>query len=148
MIATMDHVKILDKSDVLVKVILDSEIMDAYNHAQTELQNDTDAQQLIQDFNEMKLHYEDVQRFGRYHPDYSEIMRSVRRVKRKMDMNDKVAAYKVAERDLQNLLDEVSELIAHSVSEHIKVPKDGAFLSDTSCGTGCGTGGSCGCQAS
>src|SRR5699024_11088030 len=113
----MDHVKILDKSDLLAKMILDSETMNAYNRAQTELQNDTDAQQLIQDFNEMKSHYEDVQRFGRYHPDYTDIMRDVRRVKRKMDMNDKVAAYKIAERNLQNLLDEVSELIAHSVSE-------------------------------
>ncbi|MDY0396280.1 YlbF family regulator [Virgibacillus halophilus] len=94
-------------------------------------------------FNHIKEEYEEVQRFGRYHPDYNEIMKAVRTNKREMDMNDKVAAYKVAERNVQNLLDEVSEYIALSISDQIKVPKDGAALTD-----GCGGGGSCGCKAS
>lgn len=149
MIATLEYVDILDKTDAVSKMILASDVMNDYEVAHDTLQNDKEAQQLIRAFNRMKEHYEDVQRFGRYHPDYNEIMKNVRSTKRKMDMNPSVAAFKVAERNLQSFLDEISEQIAHSVSEHIIVPKDGLASTDSSCSTGgCGSGGSCGCQAS
>src|SRR5690625_3310963 len=97
----------------------------------------------------MKDQYEDVQRFGRYHPDYQEIMKNIRSSKRKMDMNEFVAAFKVAERNLQRFLDEISEYIARSVSDTIMVPKEDLALSDSGCSSGsCGSGGTCGCQAS
>jgi hypothetical protein len=76
-------------------------------------------------------------------------MKKVRMTKRDMDMNDKVAKFKIAERNLQRLLDEVCEYIATNVSEQIKVPKDGAALTDGGCSSGgCGSGGGCSCQAS
>lgn len=148
MLATMEYVDILNQSEQLSKMIIQSEVMQAYKHARSELHEDEEAQALIRDFNTIKLDYEDVQRFGRYHPDYNEIMKKVRSAKRKMDMHDKVAAFKIAERNLQKLLDEISEIIAHSVSEHIMVPKDGALFTESSCSGGCGSGGSCSCQAS
>ncbi|API93779.1 MULTISPECIES: YlbF family regulator [Virgibacillus] len=143
MIATMDYVAILDRSEELGKMILDSDVMEAYRHSQKELHEDKEAQKLVQAFSSIKEHYEDVQRFGRYHPDYNTIMKEVRKVKREMDMNDKVASFKIAERNLQQLLDEISQYLAYSVSEQIKVPKDGAALSESGCG--CGSGGGCGC---
>lgn len=149
MIATLEYIDILEKTEGLSKMIIASDIMNEYQNAYDTLQNDKEAQQLIRAFNRMKEHYEDVQRFGRYHPDYNEIMKNVRSAKRKMDMNSSVAAFKIAERNLQSFLDEISEQIAHSVSEHIIVPKDGLALTDSGCSSGgCGSGGSCGCQAS
>ncbi|MEI3606745.1 YlbF family regulator [Pseudogracilibacillus sp. SE30717A] len=149
MIATLEYVNILDKADRLKNMILQSEVMTQYEHAYNTLQKDQEAQRLINAFNHIKEHYEDVQRFGRYHPDYNEIMKNVRSTKRRMDMNSSVAEFKVAERELQRFLDEISEHIAKSVSEHIIVPKDGLALTDGGCSTGgCGSGGSCGCQAS
>ena len=121
--------------------------MNKYNEAKRALENDKEAQQLIAIFEKTKEQYEDVQRFGRYHPDYSQIMKDIRAHKRDMDMNEKVAAFKVAERNLQSLLDEVSEILARSVSEQIKVPKDGAILTEGGCGCGSGSSG-CGCRAS
>lgn len=59
-----------------------------------------------------------------------------------MDMNDKVAKFKIAERNLQKLLDEISQFVAQSVSAQIKAPQDGAALTDS----GCGHGGACGCS--
>src|SRR5690625_2604237 len=145
----MEHIDILDKTDRLIKMILQSEVMSEYQLAYHTLSNDLEAQQLIRDFVHIKRDYEDVHRFGRYHPDYNEIMKNVRSVKRKMDMNDKVAKFKIAERQLQSLLDEISTLVAHSVSKHIIVPIEGAALTDGGCATGgCGTGGQCSCQAS
>jgi len=149
MIATLEYVDILDRTDSVGQLIIESEVMKQYESACATLQNDSEAQRLIDDFNHIKEDYEEVQRFGRYHPDYSEIMKTVRSAKRKMDMNESVAAFKIAERNLQRLLDEISEIIAHSVSEEILVPKEGLALTDSGCSTGgCGSGGSCGCQAS
>lgn len=143
MIATMEYVDILDHTEKLGKMILESDVMEHYRNKKNALHADKDAQSLIKSFNEMKEHYEDIQRFGRYHPDYTEIMKKVRSAKREMDMNDKVAEFKIAERNLQRLLDEISQFVAHSVSEQIKAPIDGAALTDT----GCGHGGACGCSA-
>src|SRR5690625_2056736 len=149
LIATIEYVDILDRTEHLTKMIMNSEVMDQYQYAYKTLHNEKEAQRLIKSFNDIKEHYEDVQRFGRYHPDYNEIMKNVRSTKRKMDMNSSVAAFKIAERQLQRFLDEISEYIAQSVSEHIMVPKDGLALTDGGCSTGgCGSGGSCGCQAS
>ncbi|MBP1968216.1 cell fate (sporulation/competence/biofilm development) regulator YlbF (YheA/YmcA/DUF963 family) [Virgibacillus natechei] len=145
MIATMEYVDILDRSEQLGKMVLDSDVMTAYNNSQKELKEDSEAQRLIKTFKDIKENYDDVQRFGRYHPDYSQIMKQVRASKREMDMNDKVASFKIAERNLQKLLDEISEYVALSTSEEIKAPKDGAALSDSGCG--CGSGGSCGCAS-
>ncbi|RDW18448.1 regulator [Oceanobacillus arenosus] len=142
MIATLEYVEILDQSEQLGKMIMDSDVMDEYKNRQVALNEDNEAQELIRAFTDMKQHYDDIQRFGRYHPDYNEIMKKVRSTKREMDMNDKVAMFKVAERNLQNLLDEISSFVALSVSDQIKAPKDGAALTDS----GCGHGGACGCS--
>src|SRR5699024_4324396 len=106
MIATLEYSSILDMSEELSNMILQSEVMKTYEDAHRTLQNNEEAQKLIMAFNDIKEHYEDVQRFGRYHPDYNEIMKAVRSTKRKMDMNEAVAKYKIAERDIQRLLDE------------------------------------------
>lgn len=149
MIATLELVDILDRSEQLGQMILESEDVEAYNRSRTALNNDQEAQQFIKDFQHIKFHYDDVQRFGTYHPDYNEIMKNVRATKRKMDMNDKVATFKIAERNLQKLLDDISEMFASSVSEEIKAPKDGAALTDSGCSSGgCGSGGACSCKAS
>lgn len=146
---TTEHVDMLDKADEVSQLIMQSEVMHAYQVAVHTLDNNEEAQSLIKAFENIKEDYEDVQRFGHYHPDYREIMKNVRSTKRKMDMNQYVAAFKLAERNLQRFLDEISECIAHSVSDQVMVPKEGLALTDGGCSSGgCGTGGGCGCKAS
>ncbi|MBM7552878.1 YlbF family regulator [Thalassobacillus pellis] len=145
MLATMEIVDLLDHSEQVGQMILQSEPMADYQSAKKALEEDEQAQKLIQEFQRIKDHYEDVQRFGRYHPDYNDIMKQVRTAKREMDMNEKVASFKMKERELQKLLDEVSHVVAHSISTTIKVPKDGMALTDSGCG--CGSGGGCGCAS-
>ncbi|MFD1360229.1 YlbF family regulator [Lentibacillus salinarum] len=144
MVGTIEYADILDHSELVSGMVLKSDVMEAYQDARKALNEDREAQQLIKAFNDIKEQYEEVQRFGRYHPDFNDIMKKVRSAKREMDMHEKVAAFKVAERNLQTMLDDISEYIAYSVSDGIKAPKDGAALTDT----GCGHGGSCGCNAS
>jgi len=145
LIATTETVEILDRCEELGQIVLQSEVYEQYIQAKDELDNDKEAQRLIKEFQDTKDHYEDVQRFGRYHPDYNTIMKDVREKKREMDMHDRVATYKIAERNLQKLLDEISQIVAFSISEQVKVPKDGMLFQDSG-GCGCGSGGGCGCS--
>lgn len=142
----MEYVTILDDAEELGRVVFSSEVMRDYLEKKASLEQDKEAQKLVKAFNDIKEHYDDIQRFGRYHPDYQDIMKKVRSTKRAMDMHESVAAFKVAERNIQSLLDEISEMIAFSVSNQIKVPKDGALLSDGGCNS-CGSGGGCGCAS-
>ncbi|WP_419151453.1 YlbF/YmcA family competence regulator [Aeribacillus alveayuensis] len=149
MFLTTESVRILDKAEELSQMILKSEVADQYRHSFYQLKQDEKAQAIIQKFMKTKERYEDVMRFGKYHPDYQQISKEMREVKRELDLNDHIAAFKKAERSLQTLLDEISVLIGRAVSEHIKVPTGNPFFDTvSSCGGGCGSGGGCGCKAS
>ncbi|TFB23323.1 YlbF family regulator [Filobacillus milosensis] len=147
MLANLEVIEALEHAERLGKMIKQSEDFNIYEQRKNELYKDPKAQQLINDFTNMKEDYDDVQRFGRYHPDYSKIMKEIRTLKRDLDMHDSVAIYKQSETQLQGLLDDVSVIIANSISPNIKAPRDGIALKDTGSGCGCGSGGSCGCAS-
>lgn len=148
MIINSDWIYILDATDELNAMILQSNQVMALRAAREEVYKDASLVEQIQEFNKMKEHYEDVQRFGKYHPDYSIIMKKIREQKRNIDLNEKVAKLKIAENDFQDLLDQVSLIIGKSVSEAVKVPVSNPFFStDSGCGSSCGTGGGCSCSA-
>lgn len=148
MIINSDWIYILDATDELNEMILQSNQVIALRAAREEVYNDALLVEQINAFNKMKEHYEDVQRFGKYHPDYQTIMKEIREQKRAIDLNEKVAKLKLAENDFQDLLDQVSLIIGKSVSEAVKVPVSNPFFSTgSSCGSGCGTGGGCSCSA-
>ncbi|MFF2752367.1 YlbF family regulator [Psychrobacillus sp. NPDC058041] len=149
MIMTNEWAILMDHSDKLCKMILSSELFYRYLDAHRAVYTNSNLVSEINNFTKLKDQYEEVQRFGKYHPDYSKVMKDIRLTKRKLDMVDEIATLKVAENDLQDLLDEVSLLIGKSVSEGVKVPVSNPFFasSGSSCGSGCGTGGSCSCSA-
>ncbi|CAM4043929.1 YlbF family regulator [Lederbergia lenta] len=148
MLATIESIKLVEKAEMIGESIIASDIAKDYRHFYHKLQSDPETRKKIAEFVKMKDHYEDVQRFGRFHPDYKQIMTDTRLRKREMDMDENVANVRKAETELQSLLDEVSTLIGRSVSEHIKVPTGNPFFdSGSSCSGGCGTGGGCGCSA-
>lgn len=148
MLMTSEWATILDEVDALNAMILSSEQAATLRAAYEAVYRDTALSAQIKAFQRLKDQYEDVQRFGKYHPDYHTIMKDIRAGKRALDLNERVAALKVAENEYQDLLDEVSLLIGRSVSESVKVPVSNPFFSSaSSCGTGCGTGGGCSCSA-
>ena len=148
MIINSDWIYILDATDELNEMILRSKQVMALRAARDEVYSDVGLVERINAFNKMKEHYEDVQRFGKYHPDYQIIMKKIREQKRAIDLNEKVAKLKIAENDFQDLLDQVSLIVGKSVSEAVKVPVSNPFFStDSSCGSSCGTGGGCSCSA-
>ncbi|MBD7936845.1 MULTISPECIES: YlbF family regulator [Cytobacillus] len=146
MLATLERLEILDVADEIVTMIVKSEEAAQYKQCLKEMQSNSETQKKIRQFVEMKDLYEDVQRFGKYHPDYKRVTMSIRQLKREMDMDPYVAAFRQSETELQSLLDEISVIISHSVSQHIKVPTGNPFF-DNACSGGCGSGGACSCSA-
>ena len=147
MLMTDEWVTILEHAEELTEYILSSELIEEYNKCYQAVYSNDILVKSINEFTEMKERYEEVQRFGRYHPDYSHVMKEIRLQKRALDMNEQVAALRLAENDVQFLYDEVGSIIAQSVSDSVKVPAGSAFFADSSCGSGCGSGGSCSCSA-
>lgn len=147
MLATLERLEILDKAELLSDMVLQSEIFEYYSACLYKVRSNKETQRKIRAFTKEKELYEEVQRFGRYHPDYQRVMKNIRELKREMDMDDFVAEFKKAENDLQALLDEISVIIGKSVSDKIKVPTGNPFFDNSSsCSGGCGSGGSCGCS--
>lgn len=130
----------------LSDMIISSDIFYKYKEKKQLVQQDKKAQELIWAFNKKKEEYEEAQRFGRYHPEFDRVAKEVRVFKREMDLYEPIANYKKAEKQLEQLLNDVSLIIARSVSDTIKVPTGNPFFDSKSCGTGCGTGGKCGCK--
>jgi cell fate (sporulation/competence/biofilm development) regulator YlbF (YheA/YmcA/DUF963 family) len=148
MLMTSEWVFILDEVDELSAMILSSQAAQNLRQATKAVYEDAELSAKIKAFQRLKDQYEDVQRFGKYHPDYHTIMKDIRTAKRQLDMDEKIATLKLAENDYQDLLDEISLLIGHSVSEAVKVPVSNPFFATGSaCGSGCGTGGGCSCSA-
>ena len=139
---------IIENADELTEILLSSEVVEDYNKAREAVYTNDVLVKSIKEFTVMKERYEEVQRFGRYHPDYNIVMKDIRLQKRALDLNEQVAALRIAENDVQHLFDEVGSIIAKSVSDSVKVPAGSAFFTDSSCSSGsCGTGGSCSCSA-
>jgi cell fate (sporulation/competence/biofilm development) regulator YlbF (YheA/YmcA/DUF963 family) len=148
MLATIERLEILDQAEELANMVIESEEAEEYRRLYYKLKNSTQSQRKISEFVKLKELYEDVQRFGRYHPDYSRINKEVREAKREMDLDENVAGFRKAETALQSILDELSRIMGMAVSEHIKVPSGNPFFeSSSSCSGGCGSGGGCSCSA-
>ena len=138
-------VNVLDETDVLAEMIQQSDVYQNYVTAKKHLDNDEVAQRYYKAFMKSKEKYEEVMRFGRYHPDYQTIMLETRRLKRTYETHETVVTFKQSEHDLQLMLDEVVTILASSVSEHVKVDAGTPLFNQTGCG--CGSGNACQCHA-
>ncbi|MGM9986629.1 MAG: YlbF family regulator [Bacillaceae bacterium] len=146
MFLSSERVEVLDRAEELAEIVTNSEAAFHYRQCYTALKKDAEAQQLIKEFIVAKESFEEVQRFGKYHPDYSAISKKTREIKRKIDLHETIANFKKAEKNVQKLLDEISSVIGHTVSSSIKVPTGNPFFDRGGCSGGCRTGGACGCS--
>jgi len=147
-IMTYEWVQVTDSAEELSRMILQSEQAEQYRQAYHTVYDNKELADEIFAFARLKELYEEVQRFGKYHPDYKDVMKRIRVDKRKLDLNEQVAALRLAENEMQDLIDQVSFIIGRSVSEAVKIPSSNPFFSsDSSCGGSCGTGGGCSCSA-
>ena len=83
---TEETLSILDEIEDLSDMIVQSKVYFNYREAQKTLKQDDEAHLLYQAFLKSKERYDEVMRFGRYHPDYQNVMLDTRRRKRAYEM--------------------------------------------------------------
>jgi len=88
------------------------------------IDNDEEIVNLIEKFNKVKIKYDEVQKYGKYHPDLKKVQLSLVEVKEELYTNKIVVEYKKLEKVIQDELDEVSKRIAKAVSDNIKHPNE------------------------
>ncbi|WP_010631050.1 YlbF family regulator [Sporolactobacillus vineae] len=145
MIATTESVSLLDETDQLASMVIRSDVYQRYLASRSQVARSETAQHLIRQFKDTREKYDEVQRFGRYHPDFKRVIHLMMDVKRQLDMNPLIAEYKRSETDLNDLLGKISLQFARSVSDEIMVPTGDPFFDKLNHG-GCGAGGKCGCR--
>lgn len=146
MIGTLENISLLDEADELAAMMIQSEPYVNYLESKRNVERDQEAQELVHAFLKVRDRYDEVQRFGRYHPDYKKVIKEMMQMKRELDTHPSIAAYKQQEKHLNDLLGELSKVLAYAVSKSIKVPTGDPFF-DRSCSSGCGSGGKCGCHS-
>lgn len=141
---TVDMAELILEANELSSMINHSIEVETYLAAKAAMEADDEYRRILPLFLRKKEEYEEVQRFGKYHPDFTKVSTEMRELKRSLEILDSVQAFKHAENALDDLLYQVGRIIADAVSDSIKVPSNNPFLEAKS--SGCGTGGSCGCS--
>lgn len=137
----------LDMAALLLKAydigdsILQCKELNDYLYWKSQVEQSEEVRKLVMRLNLRKETFRDCERFGHFHPEYHKALDAVKEVEKELEQIEAVAAFKAAENCLDELLYEVSEMIAHAVSESIKVPSNNPLPH----AGGCGSGGSCGC---
>lgn len=139
-IETVDMASVLMSAYELGDMINGSVEVADYLYWRERMQEHPEVRRLMVELNARKELFEETQRFGHFHPNYHAAKEEVEQVERAMEEIEAVARFQAAEQALDQLLFEMSETIAHSVSSSIKVPSNDPLPK-----SGCGSGGSCGC---
>nr|WP_321293512.1 YlbF family regulator [uncultured Trichococcus sp.] len=128
MIINEEYFALEDQTFRLVEAICSGEAMSAYKQAKRLLAQNEEANAKIRAFNEAKEAYERVEAYADFAPGYQEIRQRVYQAKRLMDLDESVYRFRAAERELQLLLDKVSERLAHAISPNILVSAGDPFF--------------------
>lgn len=137
MIYDEQMIEVLNMSDRLNEMILNSKCYNDYVTQYREMQQSVEVNEMKHLFFRQKEKYDEVMRFGRYHPDYMDVMLKTRRMKKEIDLHPLVAAAKKAEMDLQSLLDEVIVIVTSHISSGIMVERGNPFFTDHQCSSSC-----------
>lgn len=140
-INTVDMAELLTNAYELGDMINNSTAVSNYLYWKRRVEEDIEVQNLVKKLAAKRELFEETERFGHFHPNYHEAKDKVAEVERELEQFEAVHNFKNAEKELDDILHQLSETIAHSVSDSIKVPSNDPNPS----GGGCGNGGKCSC---
>ena len=92
------------------------------------VENNGDIKVLVERFKKANAQYDEVKKYGGYHPDLKNVQRGFSEAKKTLYEHPIVAEYKQLEQLLQKQLDHISATIATSISTKIKHPNELGFM--------------------
>jgi cell fate (sporulation/competence/biofilm development) regulator YlbF (YheA/YmcA/DUF963 family) len=116
--------KILEKTYQVIDEIKDTIEYNRMVELNQIMKQDEDIQLLLISFNKIKVKYDEVAKYGKYHPDLKKVQLELAATKEKVFTNEIISEYKQLEKEMQKRLDYISSSIAKSVSSKIKHPNE------------------------
>lgn len=116
--------KILDKTYELIDEIKSKKEYKRLVELSAIINKDEEIQHLIKEFNKAKEKYEEVSKYGKYHPDLKKVQLNLKDKKETLYGNGIIEEYKSLEKQIQKDLDDISTKISEAVSEKIKHPNE------------------------
>jgi cell fate (sporulation/competence/biofilm development) regulator YlbF (YheA/YmcA/DUF963 family) len=116
----MDQTKI-ELTYALVDELKNSRPYKEYLATLREVEANSDVQTLSEAFKESEEQYNEAKQYGKHHPDLKARQRDFQKNKKALFEHPLVKAHKTREKVLQEILDQVANHIAGSVSKRIKV---------------------------
>ncbi|MFV0561219.1 MAG: YlbF family regulator [Enterococcus sp.] len=136
MIINEELFELEDQCERVITAILSSESFSDYKKAKNTLESSETVKNLKNEFQQQKDRFDRIASYGEYAPSYKEEKRALWRKKRKLDMNDTVAKFRLEETNLQGILDSIGQTIAETISEEIKVDAGNPFFETKHSGCG------------
>lgn len=121
---TLDHNELIEAAQKLGDQINDSAEVQRYLQLKQLIYADQEAQQLIRSFDKVKTTFEETKRFGIFHPNYHEAKEDMEQYRSRLHQHPLIGEYLALEEQIEQLLFQVSHLIARAVSKEVKVPHD------------------------
>ncbi|MCM3126346.1 MULTISPECIES: YlbF family regulator [unclassified Paenibacillus] len=137
---TVDMAQVLSYAYELGDMINQSTLVTDYLYWKERVRQNPEIQEWVRRLSDKKELFAETERFGHFHPNYHSAKDEVKAVEDQLEAFEEVRRFKEAEAQLDDMLHQMSETIAFSVSNSIKVPSN-----DPSPKRGCSGGGSCGC---
>lgn len=126
----------------VIQQLKNAEMMYAYQFTKNNLKEDVKAQEKILDFQQAKDRFAEVEAYGRWAPDYEEKRLKLVEAQKLMNHEETVRIFKQKEKDLGDLLDQLSIQIFRSVIPEVPIDFQSTFQfgrksGGCSCKTGC-----------
>lgn len=132
MIKVLNNTDYIELCEAIGDEILSLPVFQIYKKIQHEMNHNQEIIQLINEFEKAKELYADVERYGgKYHPDYKEVSQRLIDTKSNLYQNASVKEFKACEKEIQSILDEISNYISQAVEVTVKTKTK-------SCGCGSG----------
>lgn len=116
----MNRINVQIKALELVDLIKDSQDYRKLQQLGTIIDDNENIKNLIKDFKLAEDKFQEVKRFGKYHPDYHQVTKNFSEVKEKLYENELVKQYKQCERNIEKILSSIGNRVSESVSSNIK----------------------------
>jgi len=112
--------KLLEQTYQLIDAIKNREDYKALIILDQKIKDDEELTYLIEQFNDSKIKYDEVRKYGKYHPDLKTVKKQFQVDKVNLFSHEHIKAYKAAEKSLQAFLDEVAYRLGKTVSDSVK----------------------------
>jgi cell fate (sporulation/competence/biofilm development) regulator YlbF (YheA/YmcA/DUF963 family) len=124
MINSLDINELVDAAHELGTQINQSNQVAQYLKLKQKVQNDAEAQFMLKAFQKVKEEFEETKRFGIFHPNFHEAKEKMASFQEQLNNHPLIGEYLQAEETVEQLLYQVSYVVARSVSDEVKVPNE------------------------